>query len=296
VATLAAALRAVPTGGTVLVDGLVASAAADLVARQTARLRVVVLVHLPLGVEDPAARAPEARMLRRVGGIVATSAWTRSWLADEYAVPVARITVALPGTDTCDLAAGTPAGGALLCVGAVTPTKGQDLLVDALSDVAGVPWSCTCVGSLDVDPDFAATVRSDVAAAGLVDRMTFTGVLQGDDLDAAYRAADVLVLPSRIETYGMVATEALAHGLPVVGFRTGGVPETLGRAPDGSVPGVLVPAGDAATLGVALRTWLVDAGLRARTRQAARLRRSSLPSWADTAARVAGLLSGRRAS
>jgi glycosyltransferase involved in cell wall biosynthesis len=296
VAAFATTLGAVPAGRTVLLDGLVASAAADVVTGAAARLRVVVLVHLPLGVADVAPRGPEATMLRRVAAVLVTSAWTRRWLVDEYAVPADRITVALPGTDRSDLAAGTPASGALLCVGAVTPTKGHDLLVEALSDIGTPRWSCSCVGSLDVDPGFVAGLRTRVDRAGLADRVTFTGVLRGDDLETAYRQADVLVLPSRIETYGMVVTEALAHGLPVLGFRTGGVPETLGRAPDGSVPGVLVPAGDAATLGIALRTWLEDPGLRARMREAAHLRRQSLPSWADTAGRVAALLAGRGAS
>lgn len=296
VATLTATLHAVPAGATVLVDGLVASAATDVVTAATARLRVVVVVHLPLGVEDSAARGPESRMLRRVEAVIVTSAWTRRWLADEYAVPADRISVAVPGTDRCDLASGTATGGALLCVGAVTPTKGHDLLVRALSDVATHAWSCTCVGSIDVDPGFAAALRTQVADAGLADRVTFAGVLRDDALDAAYRAADVLVLPSRIETYGMVVTEALAHGLPVLGFRTGGVAETLGRAPDGNVPGVLVAPGDAAALAVALRSWLDDAGLRTGTRDAARLRRESLPTWADTAAHIADLLSKRPAS
>jgi glycosyltransferase involved in cell wall biosynthesis len=295
-ADLTATLGALPDRATVLVDGLVASAAPVIVAEAARRLHVVVLVHLPLGVDDPDRRAGEATMLRAVGAVVATSAWTRSWLIDEYAVPADRITVSLPGADPSDLATGTRNGGTFLCVGAVTPVKGQDLLVEALGALAELSWFCTCVGSLEIDPDFVAGLRTRLSRIGLADRVAFTGVLTGTALDAAYRAADLLVLPSRIESYGMVVTEALARGLPVVGFRTGGVPETLGRATDGGVPGVLVPAGDAATLAVALTTWLSDAGLRSRTREAARGRRESLPSWSETAARVAAALSGRIAA
>jgi glycosyltransferase involved in cell wall biosynthesis len=295
-AALSATLGALPDGDTVLIDGLVASAAPEIVAGVAARLQVVVLVHLPLGVTDAGRRPAEGAMLRRVAAIVATSPWTRSWLVEEYAVPADRVTVSLPGTDPSDLAPGTRSGSSLLCVGAVTPVKGHDLLVDALAATTGLSWFCTCVGSLDLAPGFVAGVRARLGRTGLADRVAFTGVLTGTALDAAYRSADVLVLPSRVETYGMVVTEALARGLPVVGFRTGGVAETLGRTPDGAVPGVLVPAGDTATLAVALSTWLRDAGFRARAREAAGVRRTTLSSWSETATRVAAVLSGRIAA
>jgi len=295
-AALTATLAAVPDRATVLIDGLVASAAPVTVAEATTRLHVVVLVHLPLGVTDAGRRADEATLLRRVAAVVATSAWTRSWLVEQYAVPADRVTVSLPGTDPAEPATGTRSGASFLCVGAVTPVKGHDLLVDALAAVRGLSWFCTCVGSLDADPAFVTGLRARLGRLGLVDRVAFTDVLTGPALDAAYRAADVLVLPSRVETYGMVVTEALARGLPVVGFRTGGVPETLGRAADGTVPGVLVPAGDPATLAVALSTWLGDAGLRARARAAAVSRRDALPSWSETATRVATVLSRRMAA
>ena len=98
--------------------------------------------------------------------------------------------------------------------------------------------------------------------------MRLTGPLTGAALDAAYAAADLLVVPSRAETYGMVVTEALARGIPVLASDAGGLPETLGRDPDGRVPGVVVPSGDAAALAAALRGWLIDSGLRAELRQA----------------------------
>ena len=103
-----------------------------------------------------------------------------------------------------------------------------------------------------------------------------------------YRAADVLVLPSRLEAYGMVVTEALAVGLPVVATAVGGVPEALGRTSDGP-PGLLVPPGDADALGAALGAWLGDAGLRERLRTAAHGRRPWRAGTA-TARRVAAVL------
>ena len=287
---LSAMLDALSAGSAVLVDGLVASAAPTVISRYAARLRIVALLHLPLGVSSAKHRRSEAAMLERVAAVVATSAWTRSWLVDQYGLDADTIRVAVPGSDPAELAPGSPSGGALICVGAVTPTKGQDVLLDALSEIAELSWSCTCVGSLDADPAFATMLRGTAAATGLDDRVAFTGPLHGARLDAAYGAADVLVLPSRAETYGMVVTEALTRGLPVIGSRTGGVPEAVGTSPDGRTPGLLVPAGDARALAAALRTWLQDDRLRDDARRVARDRRLTLPTWSDTAARVAGVL------
>ena len=120
--------------------------------------------------------------------------------------------------------------------------------------------------------------------------MSFPGPLTGGDLAGSYGSADLLVLASRSETYGMVVTEALAHGLPVVATEVGGVPEALGHGADGVRPGLLVPPGDPAALGAALRAWLGDAELRRRLRRAAGERRASLSGWSTTASVLAGVL------
>jgi glycosyltransferase involved in cell wall biosynthesis len=118
----------------------------------------------------------------------------------------------------------------------------------------------------------------------------FTGPLGGPELDRAYASADLLVLPSRAESYGMVVTEALAHGLPVIAAAVGGVPEALGHAADGQRPGLLVHPDDPAALRAALGRWLDDADLRHRLRAAARSRHESLPTWAATSARIGAVL------
>ena len=112
--------------------------------------------------------------------------------------------------------------------------------------------------------------------SGLDDRFELTGPLSGGGLDAAYAEADVLVLASRAETYGMVITEALARGVPVIAADVGGVPEALGFAADGTRPGMLVPAGDVAEFAAAVRLWLTDADLRGVLRAAALQRRAGL--------------------
>jgi len=270
-AALARVLVAVPDGAVVLVDGLIASAVPEVLGSERHRLRLVALVHMPLGTEAERAALAAAR------AVVTTSRWTR----DRLAVPVP-VQVASPGVDPAPLASGSPAGDRLLCVAAVTRHKGHDRLVETLATVPDLRWRCLCVGPLDREPGF-------VAGLPRLDRVRYSGPLVGSRLAAAYADADLLVLPSRGETYGMVVTEALARGIPVLATAVGGVAEALGRAPDGSLPGMLVePAG----LAGALRCWLTDAGLRDQLRRSAQGRRKTLSGWTVTAQRVATVLAG----
>ncbi len=271
----------------VLLDGLIASTAPEALVPQARRLRQVVLVHMPLGHRPPddeagAVRAREREVLAAAAAVVTTSAWTRRRLGELYALPADRVHVTEPGVDAACLAPGTAAGDALLCVAALTPDKGHDVLLDALATATDLSWRCACVGSLVRDPAFADGVRRRARDSGLGDRVRFPGPLTGAELDRAYAAADLLVLASHAETYGMVVTEALARGLPVLATEVGGVTEALGQGEDGTRPGLLVPPGDPAALGAALRTWLGDAELRARLRRAARERRASLRRWHAT--------------
>ncbi len=182
--------------------------------------------------------------------MVATSEWTRRWLLEHYDLPRPRPRRPAGRRRRRHLSR-KPGRRGLLCVAAVTPVKGQDLLLAALASVADRPWRCECVGDLTRDPGFAASLARQAREGGIGDRIRFTGPRTGSDLDAAYAAADVLVLASRVETYGMVITEAMARGLPVVATAVGGVPEAVGYGADGSRPGLLVPPGDAPALGAA---------------------------------------------
>jgi glycosyltransferase involved in cell wall biosynthesis len=343
---LAGALAAVPDGSTVLLDGLVACAVPDVLEPVASRVRLVVLVHLPLGdetglapAEAAALRAFERRALHAAAAVIATSAGAARRLVDLHDLPADRVHTAAPGVDPAPHATGTAAGGRLLCVGAVTPRKAQDVLLDALETLADLSWSCVCVGALDRAPDFAAALAEragggqpdDERAAGgqpdderaaecdrdggrAVDRndgrdndepagdyrpggglgggrVRFVGTRTGAELEATYAAADLLVLPSRAETYGMVVTEALARGVPVLATAVDGVREALGAAPDGSVPGVLVPPGNPGALAAAIRGWLTDAAWRAHLRASARARRDNLRGWDETIRMVSEVLS-----
>jgi glycosyltransferase involved in cell wall biosynthesis len=289
-AELARVLATLPDDAIVLLDGLIASTVPDLLVREARRLRLVVLVHMALGEETVDMRCREGVALSAAAAIIATSSWARQRLLDLYGLPADRVHVATPGVDAAPLAPGSRAGSQLLCVATVTSNKGHDLLTEALATLADLRWSCACVGALNRDPGFVDRLHRRSRAYGLADRLRFVGPRTGGELDATYAAADLLVLASRGETYGMVVTEALARGIPVLTTAASGLPEALGRAPDGSLPGMLVESNDPAALAGALRRWLGDADLRRALRHAARGRRTTLSGWAATATAIANVL------
>jgi glycosyltransferase involved in cell wall biosynthesis len=295
---LADVLGTVPARGVVLVDGIIASAVPHVLAPHARRLRLVVLVHLPL-TEQAITRGRErgdgvhereGAALAAATAVVTTSAWTRQRLLDLFPLEPHRIHVAEPGVDAAATTRASEDGGRLLCVAAVSRHKGQRVLVSALATLRSLGWTCAVVGSLEREPEFVDALRRTLDTLDLADRVQLLGPRTGAALDHAYADADLLVLPSYGETYGMVVTEALARGLPVVASDVGGMPDALGHATDRRRPGILVPPGDAAALSDALRSWLVDDALRSRLRDAALDRRRTLLPWSSTSATIATVL------
>ncbi|QIZ97488.1 glycosyltransferase family 4 protein [Leifsonia sp. PS1209] len=276
-------LSGLPHGALVLIDGLLVAQHPDAVADQSGRLHVVVLAHMVAPEQDDR----ERDALRSAELIVATSAWTRSELIARDAADPRSIVVAHPGVDAAPPSEPSATGGRLLCVAAVAPHKGQDLLVSALAGLADIDgWSCTFVGSLATTPEFAAALTARAAASGIAERVTFTGVLAGRALDEAYGQADLVVVPSRVESYGMVAAEAIARGIPVLATGVGGIVEAVG---DGRAA-MIVPPGDPWALRVALRQWWKDPARRHQLRAAAMDARGASTTWASTAQVVAAAL------
>jgi glycosyltransferase involved in cell wall biosynthesis len=291
-AALEETLRQIPDDAVVVLDGLIASTAPEVLVPQANRLRLIVLVHMPLGHRpaDDDARRSERAVLEAATAIVTTSAWSRRRLIELYDLPADRVHVAGPGVEAAEPASGTESGEALLCVGAVASEKGHDILLEALESISALPWHCTCIGSLDRDPAFVESLRRRRLDAGLGERMSFVGPRTETDLDSTYASADLLVHASRAESYGLVVTEALARGLPVIATDVGGVTEALGEGADGTRPGLLIAPEDPAALADALSAWFEDAELRARLRRSAGERRASLPRWSTTASEVSKVL------
>jgi glycosyltransferase involved in cell wall biosynthesis len=294
-AGLAAAERAfaeTPDGSVLLADGLAFGVLGDVAARHGERIRIVALCHHPLALEsglDPEAAAElaaaERAALSHARAVIVTSPATARTLASEFGVPADRITVVLPGTDPAPPAACTGDPPVLLAVGSLIPRKGHDVLVAALGRLRDRAWTARFVGSLDLDPGWAAGIRAAVASEGLARRVALVGPVP--DAAAEYAGADVFVLPSRHEGYGMAFAEALAHGLPVIAARAGAVADVV--PPEA---GILVPPDDAEALAAAIATLLDDKEIRARYRDGARRAGRRFPTWDDTAAAVAAVLAG----
>jgi glycosyltransferase involved in cell wall biosynthesis len=196
-------------------------------------------------------------------------------------VPTARIRVVPPGFDRFSTDGGTPVRGGTvraLCVAQWIPRKGILDLVQAWALHERPGASLELIGETDADPVYAASVRAAIAEA-LDASIIVSGPVSDARLGDAYAAADLFVLPSRYEGYGVVYAEALAHGLPVIACEVGPVPELVGEE-----AALLVPPGDVEALSGALDLLLKDAALRDRMSVAARRRAKRLPRWEDTAA------------
>jgi glycosyltransferase involved in cell wall biosynthesis len=280
-------LSALADATLVVVDGLAFGAMGTEALQEATRLRLVPLVHMPLAFAgglspDDAARleAGERRALQAASFVVVTGPTTATTLCD-YGVDAGRIAVVEPGTDGAPLSRGSraqaapPADGRveLLCVATVTAGKGHQDLVRALAALADRAWHLTCVGSLERDPAAVDRVRALLRELKLEDRVSLVGARHERALAEVWDAADVFVLATYSETYGMAVAEAVAHGLPVVSTRTGAIPALVGDA-----AGLLVPPGDVEALTRALARVL-EPGERARLADGARRARLGLRTW-----------------
>ena len=286
-----ASLSGLPDGACVVVDGLALPACEAALAVHAARLRIVALVHHPLALETgltPAERdeldRSERAALGHVRRILTTSATTARNLA-ETGVAAERVGTVPPGCDSVRTAGSRRGDGPvrMLCVATVTPRKGHLVLIDAVAGLREAGWHLDCVGSLSRDPPTVESVRHAIDEFGLEDRVTLHDERPAAELDAFYREADLFVLPSFHEGYGMVLAEALSHGLPVVGTTAGAIPEVV--PPEA---GVLVPPGNVLALRTALARLLRDPARRAAMAEAAAHTR--FPNWAEVAGRFAAEL------
>ncbi|GAA2181239.1 glycosyltransferase family 4 protein [Leucobacter tardus] len=274
-----------------LIDNILAAAAPEAISAATQRgIRVTVLVHYfpsddPVHSADERTRlaASERTAILAASSVVATSAWTADELARRYGR--ADVVVAVPGVEPAPLATGSTDHPHLLWLGRVTATKDPLTCVEALLRVRDHAWSAQLIGPDDLDPDLSAAVRRRIADAGMSDRIRLTGPQHGEALARTWTRTDLLVHTARSEPYGMVVTEALARGIPAI------VPQDTGAAEAQQGAGAQVPVEDSAALADALEDWLLHAATRTAWSTAARYRRDRLPTWADTAEIIAGLLS-----
>ncbi len=290
--TLAEAARLLdnlPDGASVVIDGLALGVMPEIAQQQAGRLALIGLVHHPLADETGLAPSRREQLFRSerdalaaVRHLIVTSSHTAARLAD-FDVAPGRISVAEPGVDPAPAADGSGGPGlALFCAASLTPRKGHAVLIEALARLRERDWHLVCAGSTARDAATARHVQKLCRDSGLDERIDFVGEVEAEELDRLYRRSDLFVLASFHEGYGMVITEAIARGLPVVATAAGAIPDTL---PEGA--GLLVPPGDAAALAAALARPMDAPEELTRLKEGARAARAHLPSWEQSAARFA---------
>ncbi|HEX3837406.1 MAG TPA: glycosyltransferase family 4 protein [Steroidobacteraceae bacterium] len=280
-----------PDQALVLIDGLALGAMPDIVQPHARRLRLVALIHHPLAAENGLAPYQALELVRServalqaVRHVLVTShATQRALLA--YGVDAGRVSVVQPGVDAAPLA--PRQRGAvlnLLCVATLTPRKGHDLLFEAL---ASLPprWHLICIGSLTRSATTVAALRRQLRQLNLDRQVVLEGEVDDATLAQRYAQADLFVLPTRFEGYGMVIAEALAHGLPVISTRVGAIPQLVG-----SQAGLLVDAGDVGMLRAALARVVSETGLLSSLARGAEAVRGDLPRWPDSCALMSRVL------
>ena len=172
----------------------------------------------------------------------------------------------------------------LISVGNVIPGKGLDVLLDAMQQVRTELVHLDIIGSEDAAPAFGARLR--VRAETLGSAVTFHGALSDKDLQSHLGAADVFVLPSYYEGFGIVFLEGMAHGLPAIGAAAGAVPTLI---EDGS-NGFLISPGDSAALASRIRTLAADRELLLRMSLDALHSARDFPTWDQSTERMRNFL------
>jgi glycosyltransferase involved in cell wall biosynthesis len=294
-AIASARLAAVPPDAVLLVDGL-ALGALSIACLDAVLAPIVALVHHPLcleaGISEDlrvALRVSERASLSRAAHVIVTSASTAALLSWAFGVSGARLSIAEPGSEP---AARAPRAGAppqLLAVGAVVPRKCYDLLVRALAGLDHLAWTLTIVGALDRDEEAVRSVREALKTHGLTERVTLAGVADPAALNRLYAAADIFVIASLHEGYGMAAAEAMARGLPLVASTGGALAATI---PDAAA--LKYPPGDGKRLRAALHLMLTDASRRTDCAEASWAAGQLLPRWEQAANRIADVLTSVR--
>lgn len=281
-ATALRLLSAVPSDQPIILDGLVFGAI-DPVGLSDVTAPIIAMIHHPLGLEtglapDRAAylKANEAAALEHADHVIVPSPHTAQILTQAFGADPKRISIAPPGFERPNVKKTPSTPPLILSVGLLAERKGHDILLDALSDLSELEWQAVIVGKTH-DDAYAQSLYRQSAQLGLSDRVRFAGELDAYSLETLFGRAAIFALATRYEGYGMVLSEAMLFGLPIISCAAGAVPETVGDA------GILVPPDDRTEFANALRHMLEDPKARQVYAERSKARALNLPRWIDTA-------------
>ncbi len=238
----------------------------------------------------------ELEVMNCSDAVITSSVVEAAQVTSRYGIDRSRIEVVAPGVDhaffspghrpSARRALGLPDGPMLLFVGRIQPLKGVDVAVSSLAAL-GVPDAfLVIVGGPSGHQGRAeqARVRGLVRELGLAGRVRFVDPQPHETLSTFYRAADVCLVPSRSESFGLVALEAGACGTPVVAAAVGGLRTLV----DDGRTGFLVEGRDPVAFAACVQRVLAGAALAARMSELAAARARHY-SWATAAGRLRGI-------
>lgn len=169
----------------------------------------------------------------------------------------------------------------ILCVANIRKNKGQQHLIDALDFLNNKNIQLHFVG-LVKEQVYYNNLIAQIKRKGYVDRVKFSGFLAHEDLLAVYKMADVFVLPTLNEGFGLVLLEAMAFGVPVVASNVGGIAEIINNG----VNGFLIPPASPQKLAEAIEKILYDERCREYLIKNAWVKLQQFPRWEDSFAKL----------
>ena len=282
-----------PKADIAIVDGLLGGASPNFLKALSQRMPVSALIHHPLCLENgldadtaKGLETSERHGLEFVENIVTTSPATAKTVAKLFNFDATKIHTVLPGVTRAEISRGSQNSTVnLLCVGSLIERKGHRFLLEALSQLNHLDWRLDCYGSTDFDTKLFAELTKMLETSEHSDKIKFHGAVSDTTLEAAYLNADIFVLPSLYEGYGMVYAEAIVRGLPIIATRAGAIPQTVPET-----CGILVEPENIEMLKQAIEELISDKELREQYRKAAIREEPNFPTWQKSAHQFAAIL------
>jgi glycosyltransferase involved in cell wall biosynthesis len=283
-------LLSLTKGVPMVIDGLALGVLPDLAPEIASRHPLIALIHHPLafeyGLSDPEIKhlkQSETQALKNVVGVIANSPSTARDLNQYYGISPEKVHVVLPGTDPNHCLQPRSQRSVddcspinLLSVGSIIPRKGFHDLIPALEPLMDLPWTLSIAGDTSRNQEAYERLIMDIKNFHLEGRIHVLGVVSNNELENLYAKADIFVLASLFEGYGMVYAEAMAHGLPIIATSGGAIPDTVPRE-----AGLLVTPGDIPALTLALKKLITDSTYRTRLSSGALQASLVQPTWED---------------